>query len=32
VVKNFFISSVRVVGDAPLIEVPLMMVTLSVLE
>jgi hypothetical protein len=29
-VKNFFISSVRVVGDAPLIEVPLMIVTLSV--
>ena len=30
VVKNFFISSARVVGEAPLIEVPLMMVTLSV--
>lgn len=29
VVKNFFMSSARVLGEAPLIEVPLMMVTLS---
>lgn len=32
VVKNLFINSARVVGDAPLIEVPLIMVTLSVLD
>ena len=30
-VRNFFINSARVVGDAPLIEVPLMIVTFSVL-
>lgn len=30
-VKNFFINSARVAGDTPLIDVPLMMVTLSVL-
>jgi hypothetical protein len=29
--KNFFMSSARVVGDAPLMEVPLMIVTFSVL-
>jgi hypothetical protein len=31
-VKNFFMSSARVVGEAPFIEVPFMMVTFSVLE
>jgi hypothetical protein len=31
VVKNFFMSSALVVGEAPLIEVPLIIVTLSVL-
>ena len=31
-VKNFFNSSVRVVGDAPLIDVPFMMVMLSAFE
>lgn len=30
--KNFFINSARVVGDAPLTEVPLMMVILSVFD
>lgn len=30
-VKNFFISSALVVGDAPLIDVPLMIVIFSVL-
>lgn len=30
VVKNFFMSSARVEGDTPLMDVPLMMVTLSV--
>ena len=30
VVKNFFISSALVVGEAPLIDVPLIIVTLSV--
>lgn len=29
VVKNFFMSSARVLGEAPLMDVPLMMVTLS---
>ena len=29
--KNFFISSARVVGEAPLMDVPLMIVTFSVL-
>jgi hypothetical protein len=29
--KNLFMSSARVVGDAPLMDVPLMMVTFSVL-